>query len=84
MTTTSYNFLTIATGRRSVRKFDGRALALDELRPALEAFRFAPSAGNRQPWRVVVVLDAEKIKHIRKHCTEQPDVSESAGALLIP
>ena len=77
-------FLKVATERRSVRKFDGQAVMLDELRPALEAFRFAPSAGNRQPWRLVIVQDAEKIQRIGKACTEQASILEQAGALLIP
>lgn len=31
----------------------------------LDNARFAPSGGNRQPWRVVVVTDAERRRHIR-------------------
>jgi nitroreductase len=34
----------------------------------LERARFAPSGGNRQPWRVVVVKDAEQRRQIRDLC----------------
>ncbi len=34
----------------------------------LEDARFAPSGGNRQPWKVVVVKDAEKRKQIAECC----------------
>lgn len=34
----------------------------------LERARFAPSGGNRQPWRVVVVRDAEQRRRVRDLC----------------
>lgn len=34
----------------------------------LERARFAPSGGNRQPWRVVIVKDAEARRRIRDLC----------------
>jgi nitroreductase len=37
--------------RRSIRIYE------DKLRMVLEAARLAPSAGNRQPWRFIVVTD---------------------------
>jgi nitroreductase len=41
--------------RRSVRAFDpDQELTLDELRMLLEAARWAPSAGNSQPWAFLV------------------------------
>lgn len=41
------------------RRFSDEPVAEDVLRRALDAARFAPSGGNRQGWRVVVVRDAE-------------------------
>jgi len=44
--------------RRSVREFDPRReVSATELETLLEAARWAPSAGNAQPWRFVVVRD---------------------------
>jgi nitroreductase len=40
------------------RRFSDEPVAQDALRRALEAARFAPSGGNRQGWRVVVVREA--------------------------
>jgi len=76
-------FLEIATGRRSVRRFTGQPVSIDALRPALEAFRFAPSAGNRQPWRLVIVQDRETIDRIGQDISAQPNVFSGAGALLV-
>lgn len=47
--------------RRSVRNFKEKAVPETLIRRVLEAGRFAPSAGNCQPWRFVVVTDQEMI-----------------------
>ena len=44
-------------GRRSVRRFRRGQPGLDELREIVRAGTFAASAGNRQPWRFVMVKD---------------------------
>jgi nitroreductase len=43
--------------RRSVRKYGSEAIDEGHLGQILEAARLAPSAGNRQPWRFVIVED---------------------------
>ncbi len=45
--------------RRSIRAFKDRPLPDNIIRRILEAGRFAPSAGNCQPWKFVVVTDPE-------------------------
>ena len=44
--------------RRSIRRYQARILTDDKLTQVLEAGRWAPSAGNRQPWRFIVARDA--------------------------
>ncbi len=44
----------------TTRRFKPDAVPADALVRALENARFAPSGGNRQGWRVVVVQDAER------------------------
>jgi nitroreductase len=46
--------------RRSIRRFRSETIPDETLRLILEAGRLAPSAGNRQPWRFIVVKDAER------------------------
>jgi len=43
--------------RRSVRKYKPEPVPDEHLKQILDAARLAPSAGNRQPWRFVVVRD---------------------------
>jgi nitroreductase len=47
------------------RQFSDEPVAPEALRRALEAARFAPSGGNRQGWRVVVVREAERRRALR-------------------
>src|SRR4051794_19384080 len=47
------------------RRFTDEPVAPEVLRRVLDSARFAPSGGNRQGWRVVVVRDAERRRAIR-------------------
>jgi nitroreductase len=47
------------------RRFTAEPVSADALRRALDNARFAPSGGNRQGWRVVVVRDAGRRRAIR-------------------
>jgi nitroreductase len=69
--------------RRSVRKFDSRAVSRADLETIIEAGLSAPSAHNQQPWHIAVLDD----KKIRSRITEamrwfQP-VENAPVALLI-
>jgi nitroreductase len=44
------------------RRFTEEEVSAESLRRALDSARFAPSGGNRQGWRVVVVREAERRK----------------------
>lgn len=56
--------------RRSVRRFESKDVADDKVLKVLEAGRWAPSAGNIQPWRFVVVTDSGVKQDIAEVCTE--------------
>src|SRR5258707_1910521 len=47
------------------RRFSAEPVPADALWRALDNARFAPSGGNRQGWRVVVVRDPERRRAIR-------------------
>ncbi|MEM1509203.1 MAG: nitroreductase family protein [Thermofilaceae archaeon] len=51
--------------RRSIRVFADKPVEEEKLRSVLDAARLAPSAGNRQPWRFIVVTDP-KVKELIK------------------
>ena len=54
--------------RKSVRSYQPNPVPNEKLTKVLEAARLAPSAGNIQPWRFIVVLDPQKRKTIAKEC----------------
>ncbi len=53
--------------RRSVRRYKDRQVPEKLVRRILEAGRFAPSAGNCQPWKFVVIRDREMIEEMEKY-----------------
>ena len=55
--------------RRSVRNFKDKPVPEALIQRVLEAGRFAPSAGNCQPWRFMVITNKALIKEIEKGVT---------------
>jgi len=53
-------------GRRSIREFTDEPISKEILTEILDAARWAPSGGNRQGWRFVVVTDPQVKEMIRK------------------
>jgi len=49
--------LTCIMSRRSIRKFEQRGMAPDDVDVILRAAMAAPSAGNQRPWRFIVLND---------------------------
>lgn len=62
-------FREVVVKRRSVREFRKDAVPEEALGNVLEAGRWAPSAGNCQPWLFVVVTGAEIKAKIARNCT---------------
>lgn len=58
-------FCALMAKRRTVRDFDSRAIPSEVLDAALRTAASAPSGANQQPWRFVVVRDAETKTKIR-------------------
>ncbi len=49
----------IITSRKSIRKFTGESIPDSLIEDLVRIGTSAPSAGNRQPWRIIVVTDRE-------------------------
>lgn len=61
--------------RRSVRKYRPESIPDEKLEIIFEAARLAPSAGNRQPWRFVVVQDPDRKKALAEVANNQSFLS---------
>ncbi len=58
------DIITALHTRRSIRKFTDEPVSEEHLNILLDAAMIAPSAGNNQPWRFVVVDDKELLKQV--------------------
>lgn len=55
------SFLKVIKERRSIRKFKSVQISDEEIYTLIDSARFAPSNGNRQGWRFIVIRN-EKLK----------------------
>lgn len=70
--------------RRSINFFEtGRDIPDDKLKELLAIANLSPSSFNLQPWKVVVVKDAEKKKILRQCAFNQPKVEEASVVLIM-
>ena len=60
-----YLFNIIKT-RRTVRKFKSTPVPKEHLLKILDAARFAPTAGNQQPWKFLVIQNRDKLDKLRE------------------
>lgn len=49
----------VIASRRSLRAFSDRSVEPEKIERMIEAARWSPSSGNRQPWRYVIVSKAD-------------------------
>jgi nitroreductase len=67
--------------RYSVRSYLNKPVEQDKLDRVLEAARLAPSGSNRQPWKCVVVRDAETRKKLVRACSDQTFVGQAPAVI---
>lgn len=62
------NFEDVLIKRRSIRKYNDRDISKESINKIIWAGSLAPSAHNRQPWKVIVLKDKKsKITEIMKN-----------------
>ncbi len=61
-------FSEILVKRRSVRHFQDKPVPMDLINSLLSDSVLAPSAGNEQPWKFIVVRNREMIDRISAEC----------------
>ncbi|MFH2067915.1 MAG: nitroreductase family protein [Candidatus Omnitrophota bacterium] len=65
------------SARRSVRSYRDKPVPPEVLTRILEAARMAPSGGNRQPWKFVVVADVAARKRLAEAAGNQNFVADA-------
>jgi len=57
--------------RRTIREFKVKPISENDLHDILDAARWAPSAGNLQNWRFIVVKDPDQKQEVAAACLDQ-------------
>jgi len=55
--------------RRSIRRYRPDPIPPDRESGLLDALRLSPSAGNRQPWRFILVREPDLIQRLARECS---------------
>jgi nitroreductase len=56
--------------RRSVRKFRPDPIPDADIKKMIDAARLAPTSGNQQPWKFLVIRDRAKIDQLKEACVQ--------------
>jgi nitroreductase len=62
------DFWSVVRSRRSVRKFKPDPVPEKDVLAILDAARMAPTSGNQQPWKFMVIRDRNKINQMKEAC----------------
>ena len=76
------NILDAIKTRRSIRKYKPDPLPEGDLKKIMAAAQLAPSAGNKQPWRFIVVRDPEKRRRLAEVARKQLWIAD-AGVIVV-
>lgn len=70
----SDSFWEVIKGRRSVRKFAPIPVPEEHLMEIIDAARLAPTSGNQQPWKFIVVQDRKQIEKLKSECFSSNEI----------
>jgi nitroreductase len=77
------NLLEIIKNRRSIRAFKKQDIPPDIIEKLLEAARWAPSAGNVQPWAFVVVSSQKMKQSLSMAAFGQKTLEEASVVIVV-
>lgn len=75
-------FMEVIRRRRSIRKYKRDSISEEKLTNILEAGRLAPSGGNRQPWRFIVVEKKTTRERVAEAANNQTWIGEAPVVIV--
>jgi nitroreductase len=69
--------------RRSIRAFKGSNISPETIEKLVEAARWAPSAGNIQPWEFIIVRKPEIKKRLAEAALSQAFIEEAPVVIVV-
>ena len=70
-------------GRRSIRAFRNEPVSSDIVEKLIDAARWAPSAGNIQPWEFIIVRKPEIKKKLAEAALNQSFIEEAPVVIIV-
>lgn len=77
------DILDLIISRRTVKSFLPKFVSWDTVSRVLDAGRHAPSSGNIQNWKFVVVMEPEKKQKLAELCQEQYEIGFAAVLIVV-
>ena len=75
-------FEAIAT-RRSIKKFSSQDVPMELIGQILDAGRYAPSSGNVQNWKFILVRDRDVINSVTEGCMDQNWIAQAPALIVV-
>ena len=75
-------FMEVVRSRRSIRKYIPKDIPENQLATILEAARLAPSGGNRQPWKFIIIREKKMKAKVAEACSNQLWMSEASVIIV--
>lgn len=69
--------------RRSIRAFTPEDVSKEEIEKILDAARYAPSAGNIQPWEFIVIRDFKIKRKLSMAALDQNFIEEAPVVIVV-
>ncbi len=75
--------LEVIKDRRTIREFHKKPVDDNILMKILDCARYAPSAGNQQPWEFIIIKDDERKKRLAVACFEQECIVDAPVLVVV-
>jgi len=69
--------------RRSIRRFLDIPVEVEKIGNILDAGRFAPSSGNLQDWRFILLTERERVDKVAQACYEQYWIAQAQVVIVV-
>ncbi len=77
------NVLDAIKGRRSIRAFERRDVSPEAVEELVDAARWAPSAGNIQPWEFIIIRKPETKRKLVEAAWNQSFIEEAPVVIVV-
>lgn len=76
------DILELIKSRRTVQQFEPRFVSWEKISRIIDAARHAPSSGNLQNWKCILIMEPDQKQQVAQACYDQLEIAQ-AGALIV-